>query len=85
MLGGDLNRTAVVTYLAGGESLTIKQQFVSQDAIGYMRVTTQVNGNIPIVNPGSKISVDDYKEEYSRVAAGNCIIISIICNIHCNN
>ncbi len=67
--GGDFNRSIVVRFNAGGE-VTIKQNFVGQDAEGYMRATMIVNGNIPSIPQDAKIQVDDYSEDFTRSAPG---------------
>lgn len=68
--GGDFNRSVVVRFQAGGETVTIKQQFVGADAEGYMRTNMIVNGNIPNIDMGKEVKVDDYKEEYTRNGPG---------------
>jgi nidogen (entactin) len=70
LTGGDLNRTAAIRFAAGGEIVEVKQELVSSDADGYMRMTTHLNGNIPNIAVGAQIVVDDAKEEYQRTAPG---------------
>ena len=69
-LGGDFNRTAVLTYVSGGETLHINEQFEGAGPNGYMRATMRVNGNVPTVAENAKVTVDDYKEEYKRTGPG---------------
>ncbi|KAI0241926.1 Nidogen-2 [Lamellibrachia satsuma] len=66
--GGTFNRTAVITYLAGGESITVNQQAVRDSAV--MRMTTSVNGNIPNIALTAEVVVKDFAEQYRRVAPG---------------
>lgn len=72
-LGGDLNRTANVRFMAGDEKIVLKQEVVSSDAQGYMRMTTHINGNIPNIAAGAQVSVQDSKEEYRRSSPGGWI------------
>lgn len=68
--GGDFNRTVVVRFQAGGETVNIKQQFTGKAAEGYMRANMVINGNVPNIPSGAKLTVDDYKEEFTRSAPG---------------
>ena len=65
-----MNRTATVRFAATGDTVNIKQELVSSDAEGYMRMTTTVNGNIPTIPAGAKMEVESTKEEYRRVSPG---------------
>ena len=66
--GGTFNRTAVLTYLAGSETLTVNQQSSMDGAT--MRMTTSINGNVPNIAQSARVVVKDFTEEYRRVAPG---------------
>lgn len=68
--GGDVNRTVNVRFMGAGESLEIRQQFVGQDAQGFMRLTTQVNGNMPRIDSSAKVEVADYREDFTVFSPG---------------
>lgn len=68
--GGQFSRTAVVNFASTGETLTVQQTFIGQDAQGHMRMTSTISGYIPEIDPEAKIEVDDYQEEYRRVSPG---------------
>ena len=69
--GGAFNRTARIQYVDGGNTLEVNQQFSGLDVEGYMRVNTQLNGKVPTIATTSKVTVDDYKVEFSKVGRGN--------------
>ena len=71
--GGTMNRTAEIRFQSG-EYVSVKQQLVGQDAQGYMRMNTQVNGRIPSIPVGSKVEVDDYHVDFRRISAGRTTI-----------
>jgi hypothetical protein len=51
-------------------TLEVQQQFFGLDVEGYMRVNTQLNGKVPNIATTSKVTVDDYKVEFSKVGRG---------------
>lgn len=67
--GGTFNRTAIISYQKGG-SVVITQRFFGHDALNNIRMETHVNGTVPLITNGEKVTVDEYKEEYRRVAPG---------------
>lgn len=67
--GGAFNRTATVKYQSG-EIATVRQRFFGHDAANNLRFETQINGTVPDIVDGVKITLDDYKEEYRRVSPG---------------
>ena len=71
-VGGSFNRSAVITYQKGG-LVVINQRFFGHDALNNIRMDTYINGTVPIISNGEKVSVDEYKEEYRRVAPGKNI------------
>ena len=74
--GGTFNRTAVISYQKGG-TVMISQRFFGHDALNNIRMDTYINGTVPEIINGEKLTVDEYKEEYQRVAPG-MIILKII-------
>lgn len=62
-------------FQSGGETVNIKQQFVGKDAEGYMRANMVISGNVPNLASGAKLTVDDYKEEFTRSAPGICMCL----------
>lgn len=73
-VGGEFNRTAVIKYQSG-ETAYIRQQFFGHDALDNIRLQTQLEGSVPDLNNGVKITLDDYKEEYRRVSPGNKYVL----------
>lgn len=69
LTGGDFNRTAVIKYQSG-ETAYIRQQFFGHDALDNIRLQTHIEGSVPDIINGVKITLDDYKEEYRRVSPG---------------
>lgn len=69
LTGGEFNRTAVIKYQSG-ETAYIRQQFFGHDALDNIRLQTQLEGSVPDLINGVKITLDDYKEEYRRVSPG---------------
>jgi len=63
----------VVEFEASDDVLTIRQTFTGQDAQGHMRITTFLDGHIPVIPEDAQVEVDDYYEEYRRVSPGQYI------------
>ncbi|XP_067681271.1 nidogen-like [Haliotis asinina] len=70
--GGEFNRTAVVTFLYGNETyvLNVQQNFYGHDALNNLRMETTLNGEIPPIELGSKVIVDDHKEDFKKIRPG---------------
>ena len=68
-IGGEFNRTAVIKYQSG-ETAYIRQQYYGHDALDNIRLSTQIEGTVPDIINGVKITLDDYKEEYRRISPG---------------
>ncbi|XP_071534542.1 nidogen [Panulirus ornatus] len=68
--GGDLNRTMEVDFPQTGHHVVIRQHFKGLDVFNNIRVKTQITGSVPTVPLGSKIEMDAFSEEYTRVKPG---------------
>lgn len=67
-----------MTFRAGGEKLNIQQSFKGGTALGYLQLTTRVNGNVPNIAKGAEVKVPKYTEDYRRVAPGGDTNYNII-------
>ncbi|ESO97555.1 hypothetical protein LOTGIDRAFT_208735 [Lottia gigantea] len=70
--GGEFNRTVTVTFFDQNneKKLRIYQYFFGHDALNNMRMESRLDGVIPQIPIDAKVSVDDYKENYKKVAPG---------------
>ena len=68
--GGVFNLSATVRYTGGGETVTIRQNFLGIAADGMMRLTTQLTGNVPNIDSDAEFEVADYAEDYQRDRQG---------------
>ena len=50
--------------------MTIRQYGIGQDAQGYLRMRTVVDGDIPDLPSGVKLEVSDYSIDFSRSSKG---------------
>lgn len=57
-------RQAEVTFHPGNEHLRIKQQFKGIDEHDHLVVSTELQGHLPAVSPGSSVQINPYKEIY---------------------
>uniref|UniRef100_A0A6Q2YWT3 Uncharacterized protein n=1 Tax=Esox lucius TaxID=8010 RepID=A0A6Q2YWT3_ESOLU len=64
IVGGKFTRKADVTFLPGNERLTIEQKFKGIDEHDHLVVSTQLEGRLPEVSPGSTVQIESYKELY---------------------
>lgn len=69
LTGGEFNRTAVIKYQSG-QTAYVRQQFFGHDALDSIALQTTIEGTVPDIINGVKITIDDYKEEYRRVSPG---------------
>ncbi|KAK7103484.1 nidogen-like [Littorina saxatilis] len=71
--GGAFNRTAVVNFMRGEvttHTIRITQKFYGHDALNNLRMDTRMDGDMPDVADGAKVTIDDYSENYKRVQPG---------------
>ncbi|XP_041921911.1 nidogen-1 isoform X1 [Alosa sapidissima] len=64
IVGGEFTRKAEVTFLEGGEKLTITQEFKGIDQHDHLVVDTQLEGRIPELPQGATVQIDPYTEIY---------------------
>ncbi|KAL2083319.1 hypothetical protein ACEWY4_021092 [Coilia grayii] len=64
IVGGEFTRKAEVTFLEGGEKLTITQEFKGIDQHDHLVVDTQLEGRVPELPPGATVQIDPYTEIY---------------------
>lgn len=62
--GGEFTRKAEVTFLEGGEKLTITQEFKGIDQHDHLVVDTQLEGRVPELPAGATVQIDPYTEIY---------------------
>lgn len=62
--GGEFTRQADVTFLPGNEKLTIRQEFKGIDEHDHLEMSTNVEGQVPEVPPGSTVQIEPYSEIY---------------------
>ncbi|KAG0718545.1 Nidogen-1 [Chionoecetes opilio] len=68
--GGSMNRTVEVDFPQTGHRVELQQQFEGLDVFNYVQVKTQITGSIPTIPLESKIEMNGFDEEYTRVKAG---------------
>lgn len=84
--GGEFSRQAEVIFQPGNERLSIKQQFKGIDEHDHLVVSTELEGRLPAVLPGSSVQISPYKEIYqydrdrkdAQIMKQSCVIIIII-------
>ncbi|CAG2164803.1 unnamed protein product [Oppiella nova] len=70
LTGGIFNRTAEVDFPQTGHRIYISEQFLGPDVFNFLKVNVQIRGSLPSVPFESKVEVDDYLEEFTRVSPG---------------
>jgi len=70
LTGGIFNRTAEVDFPQTGHHIYISEKFLGPDVFNFLRVNVDIRGSLPSVPYGSKIEIEDYNEEYTRVSRG---------------
>ncbi|KAK7504328.1 hypothetical protein BaRGS_00004632, partial [Batillaria attramentaria] len=71
--GGVFNRTAVVNFQRGNRTIhtvRITQRFFGHDALNNLRMDTRIDGDLPTIALSSKVTIDDYNENYKRLGPG---------------
>ncbi|KAG7217942.1 hypothetical protein INR49_020764 [Caranx melampygus] len=64
LIGGEFSRQAEVIFQPGNERLSIKQQFKGIDEHDHLVVSTEMEGRVPSIQPGSSVQINPYKEIY---------------------
>ncbi|KAK3852669.1 hypothetical protein Pcinc_040754 [Petrolisthes cinctipes] len=70
LTGGVLNRTVDINFPQTGHNIVVQQHFLGLDVFNYLEVKSQVTGSVPTVPLGSKIEMDAFNEEYTKVKSG---------------
>ncbi|XP_050738868.1 nidogen-like isoform X2 [Eriocheir sinensis] len=70
LTGGSLNRTVEVDFPQTGHRVEVQQQFKGLDVFNYVKVKTQITGSVPTIPVGSKIEMNAFSEEYTKVKPG---------------
>ncbi|XP_042869908.1 nidogen-like isoform X3 [Penaeus japonicus] len=68
--GANFNRTTDVNFPQTGHNVVVQQHFMGLDVFNNIQVKTTITGSIPTVPLGSKIEMDAFDEEYTRVKPG---------------
>ncbi|KAK7069005.1 Calcium ion binding [Halocaridina rubra] len=68
--GGSVNRTVEVNFPQTGHNVIVQQRFKGLDVFNNVQVDTHVVGSVPTVPIGSKIEMDAFNEEFTRVKPG---------------
>ncbi|XP_076314540.1 uncharacterized protein LOC143226890 [Tachypleus tridentatus] len=68
--GGAFNRTVEIEFPQTGHHVTIDDHFLGPDVYNQMQVVTQIRGSLPTVPIGSKIILNEYEEEFTRISNG---------------
>ncbi|KAF7652844.1 hypothetical protein LDENG_00091450 [Lucifuga dentata] len=64
LIGGVFSRQAEVIFQPGNERLSIKQEFKGIDEHDHLVVSTELEGRVPAIQPGSSVQTNSYKEIY---------------------
>ncbi|KAJ8969010.1 hypothetical protein NQ317_007371 [Molorchus minor] len=70
LTGGVFNHTATITFLNTSQIVRIKQKFLGLDVFDQLRLTADIQGNIPKLPIDSQIIVDEYEEQYTVTSPG---------------
>ncbi|XP_066990557.1 nidogen isoform X3 [Macrobrachium rosenbergii] len=70
LTGAMFTRTAEVDFPQTGHHLFVHQRFKGLDVFNSVQVNTEITGSVPTVPLGSKIEMDAFNEEYTRVKPG---------------
>uniref|UniRef100_A0A4D5RTH0 Putative lipophorin receptor n=1 Tax=Ixodes scapularis TaxID=6945 RepID=A0A4D5RTH0_IXOSC len=70
LTGGEFNRTAEVRFKQTGHQVTIHEHYLGVDVFNMMKVNVEVRGSLPTISQGSKVTVDDYSQDFDHVSPG---------------
>ncbi|XP_028136673.1 nidogen [Diabrotica virgifera virgifera] len=68
--GGVFNHSATVTFLNTSQTVRLKQKYLGLDVFDQLRLEADIQGDIPLLPDESRVSIDEYQEEYTRTAPG---------------
>ncbi|RZB39705.1 nidogen-1 [Asbolus verrucosus] len=74
--GGVFNHTATLRFLNTSETIIIKQKYIGLDVFDQLRLETNIQGEIPNLPFDSKITVDEYQEQYTQTAPVTCDVLN---------
>ncbi|XP_064621672.1 nidogen-1-like isoform X2 [Lineus longissimus] len=69
LTGGLFNRSAVIQFRTG-EEVRVEQVLPGPDNLGYLRMDTKINGDVPVLSPTAKVNSESFKEEFRKVEPG---------------
>lgn len=70
LTGGIVNHTVEINFPQSGQHVKIQQSFLGLDVFNHLRLVTDIQGFVPSIPADTKIEIDDYEEEYTRVSPG---------------
>ncbi|CAK9297424.1 unnamed protein product [Gordionus sp. m RMFG-2023] len=71
--GGIFNRTTTINFPITREQIDIKEYFQGTDIFGNLKMSIEIQGDIPNVESHNQIDFLDYMEEFKNVAPGKII------------
>lgn len=51
-------------------TVRLNQRFFGHDALNNLRMDTYLEGDLPDISVGAKVTIDDYNENYKRIGPG---------------
>lgn len=70
LTGGVFNYSAEITFPQTSHSVLITANFLGLDVFNFLRTAIDIKGTLPSIPFGSKIEIQDFEEDYTRVAPG---------------
>lgn len=68
--GGVFNHSATIVFTNTSQQVTIRQKYVGLDVFDQLRLECDIQGEIPVLPEESKISIPEYREEYTVTSPG---------------
>lgn len=73
--GGKFNHTSTIRFQSG-ENLHIVQRYIGLNLWDQLATEIEISGDVPVLNEGIKVSMDDFIEEYTISGIGSISAVS---------
>lgn len=73
LTGGVFNHTAEILFRGTNHKVTVRQHFLGLDLFDQLRMEAEIKGSIPTIEPGTKLEIAEYEEQYSSPRPGTIL------------
>lgn len=78
--GGLFNQTVVIAFPNTNQKVLVRQKYLGLDVFDQLRIEVDIQGELPILPEDSKVTINEYQEQYTLTKPG--VVQSTSAHIH---